>query len=117
MGNSCQKCHQEKELTPFNHGKTAGWILKSYHSNLECSKCHGSKMPYRKLDNNCTSCHKNFTSEFNHELIGFAFSENHKELECINCHANKDFTSGPVCTGCHDDKSFPADVPGKKVQK
>lgn len=117
LGNSCQKCHQEKEMMPFNHAKTTGWVLKSYHSNLECSKCHGSRMPYRKLDNNCASCHKSFTTAFDHKLMGFIFSENHKELECKNCHVNGDFIKKPVCTDCHDDKSLPTDVPGKRVNK
>lgn len=115
-GNSCQKCHQEKEMASFSHGKTSGWVLKAYHSKLECSKCHGNKMPYRKLDNKCISCHKDFAAGFNHELIGISFSESHKELECKNCHTGGDFVKSPVCSDCHDDKSFPADVPGKRVK-
>ena len=115
-GNPCQKCHQEKELGPFNHGKSTGWALKSYHSALECAKCHGAGMPYRKLDNNCVSCHKSFTSVFDHKLVGFVFSENHRELECTNCHLKGDFSKGPICTDCHDDKSFPHEVPGKGIK-
>ncbi len=113
-GNSCQKCHTDKEMTSFNHGKSGGWVLKSYHSNLDCSKCHGNNMPYKKLNNKCASCHKNFTSAFNHSLIGFVFSENHSELECNNCHTGGDFTKNPSCTDCHDDKPFPSEIPGKK---
>lgn len=116
-GNSCLKCHHEKEMLPFDHGKSSGWPLASYHSGIVCSQCHGSIMPYRKVSNKCASCHKDFASEFDHKLIGFAFSESHKELECENCHTNKDFTKSPVCTDCHDDKSFPADLPGKNTRK
>ena len=114
-GNSCQKCHKEKENTPFNHAKTSGWTLKGAHSQLACSKCHGNNMPYKKLDNNCTSCHKNFVQgKFDHKVIGWSLSDAHKELECDNCHSNKDFSKGPKCNMCHDDKSFPAQLPGKK---
>jgi hypothetical protein len=115
-GNSCQKCHQDGEMSAFNHGRTAGWVLKAYHSNLDCSKCHGNKMPYRKLDTKCVSCHSGFASGFDHKLIGFTFSENHAGLECKNCHTSGDFLKTPVCTDCHDDKSFPTDVPGNRIK-
>ena len=113
--NACQKCHKENEMTPFSHGKTTGWNLKGYHSKLSCEKCHGSDKPYKKLNNNCTSCHKNFTKdEFNHKLTGLVLSEIHNELDCKDCHIEGNFAKTPVCSGCHDDKSFPAQLPGKK---
>ncbi len=116
-GNSCLKCHHEKEMAPFDHGKSSGWNLSAYHNNVACANCHGSIMPYRKVSSKCASCHKDFTAEFDHKLIGFTFSESHKELECENCHSGKDFIKSPVCTNCHDDKSFPNDLPGKKSRK
>jgi hypothetical protein len=112
-GNSCQKCHQDKEMSSFDHGRSSGWVLKAYHSKLDCAKCHGTKMPYKKLNTKCASCHKSFASAFDHSLIGFVFSESHMELECKNCHTGGDVTKTPVCTECHDDKSFPSDLPGK----
>lgn len=113
--NACQKCHKQNEMMPFNHGRASGWNLKGYHSSITCAKCHGNKMPFRKLDNDCVSCHKNFTTgSFNHKVIGLILSENHSELECNNCHADENFAKAPVCSECHDDKSYPADLPGKK---
>lgn len=115
--NNCQKCHKEKEMQSFNHGRTTGWILKPYHSKLECTKCHGNSMPFRNLDNNCVSCHKNFTpGNFDHKVIGFTMSENHKDMECISCHINNDFSKSPECKMCHDDKSPPAQLPGKRTR-
>ena len=74
-------------------------------------------MPYKKLDNNCTSCHKNFIDgKLDHKVIGLALSENHLELECNNCHKNGNFVQAPECSMCHDDKSYPAYLPGKKVK-
>lgn len=114
-GNTCDNCHSDKELSPFNHSKTAGWTLKSYHSNLSCAKCHGNALPFRRLDNNCTSCHKNFLpGKFDHKLTGLVLSENHKEFECNNCHIDNNFSKQPQCKMCHDDKSFPSQIPGKR---
>lgn len=116
--NSCQKCHKESEMMPFNHARTTGWNLKGYHSKLDCSKCHGSSTPFKKLDNNCTFCHKNFTKgEFDHKLTGLVLSETHNELDCSDCHTGGNFAKTPVCSGCHDDKSYPADSPAKKRKK
>ena len=113
--NNCQKCHRENEMTPFNHGKSSGWTLKNYHSRLACTKCHGNSMPFKKLDNNCTSCHKDFiTGKFNHKLAGLTLSKNHADMECENCHLNKDFSKEPKCSVCHDDKSYPSQLPGNR---
>jgi hypothetical protein len=115
---ACQKCHKENEMMPFNHGRTTGWNLKSYHSQLACIKCHGNQIPFKKLDNNCTTCHKNFTvGSFDHKLTGLILSENHKDFECNNCHKDNTFAKAPICTECHDDKSYPADLPGKRIKK
>ncbi len=51
---NCQKCHLEKESLPFNHSRSTGWTLKSYHSQLACAKCHGIGTP-NKLNRNCTA--------------------------------------------------------------
>lgn len=116
-GNYCQKCHKDKEMTPFNHSKT-GWALKFYHSNLACAKCHGTNMPYKKLDNNCTSCHKNFVQgKFDHKSIGLTLSENHKGFDCKDCHQEGNFSANPKCSPCHDDKSYPAQLPGTKSRR
>lgn len=116
-GNSCQKCHSDKELTQFNHAKSTGFALSSYHSSLECSRCHGKSMPYKSLDRNCNSCHKNFKmGSFNHKVTGLMLSESHTEIECKTCHKNEDFSKDPVCAECHDDKSHPQHSPGKRTR-
>lgn len=115
---SCQKCHQENEMVPFNHGRSTGWILNVYHSKLACSRCHGNDFPFKKLDNNCLSCHKNFAAgKYDHKAAGLILSESHKDLECNNCHIKDVFGKKPECTECHDDKSFPAQLPGKRGKK
>lgn len=114
LGNSCQKCHMDKEMRGFDHTRSSGWTLKSYHSKIACEKCHGTTMPYNKVDHKCVTCHKKFSESFDHKLVGFTFTEGHTGLECKNCHSAGNFTKTPVCTDCHDDKSFPQDLPGKR---
>jgi len=33
---NCNRCHNEKTLEPFNHGKKTGWALNKFHINLVC---------------------------------------------------------------------------------
>lgn len=114
-GNNCQKCHKESVSTQFNHAQSSGWALKPYHSKLTCAQCHGSQTSFKKLDRNCTSCHKNFlTGNFDHKNAGLILSENHKEIECKSCHTNSDFAKTPTCATCHDDKSYPSQLPGSR---
>jgi hypothetical protein len=117
--NTCQKCHKENEMLPFNHGRSTGWNLKGYHNNLACEKCHGNSTPVKKLNNNCTSCHKDFVKgKFDHKVTGLVLSEVHMEADCKDCHVNENFAKNPECSSCHDkDKSFPADLPGKRGKK
>jgi DnaJ-class molecular chaperone len=93
-----------------------GWPLNKFHDHLECSKCHGYKNEFVKLNNKCESCHPNFEpGKFDHSITGLELDENHKEASCTDCHQTKDF-SNPTCTNCHDDKSYPKDKPGKFVK-
>jgi hypothetical protein len=71
-------------------------------------------MPYRPLNNKCVVCHSDFAVKFEHKLKGLIFSEAHAGLECANCHPKGDFTKTPVCTDCHDDKTYPIDLPGSR---
>jgi hypothetical protein len=113
---NCSKCHNEKTLEPFDHGKKTGWALNKYHINLSCVKCHGSKLPYKKVDNKCSSCHKGWDSgNFKHSVSGLQLDEMHSELSCEDCHAENNYAKKPSCDGCHDGYSFPKQKPGKLV--
>jgi len=113
--NACQKCHADEEMARFNHGKSTGWILKSYHNRLSCMKCHKNQMPVKRLDRNCNTCHKDFVyGKFDHNKTGLFLSDSHKNIECINCHDENDFTKNPECKICHNDKFHPAHLPGKR---
>src|SRR5574338_382092 len=47
---NCVNCHSNVEQGPFDHQKSTNWALNRFHINLPCSKCHGDKIPYKKLD-------------------------------------------------------------------
>ncbi len=116
--NNCSMCHQDKVAEPFNHGKQTGWALNRFHINLSCAACHGEKLPYKKLDTKCISCHKNWNNEtFKHSITGLQLNEIHSQLSCEDCHTNNNYSAKTTCNGCHDNYSFPKQVPGKIVGK
>jgi hypothetical protein len=112
----CSKCHLNKTGEPFNHKIAAGWELNRFHEKLECVKCHTNNN-FTKLDNTCTSCHKNFKADlFEHSVTGLKLDEIHSELECSDCHIDNNFAIAPSCNNCHDNKRFPKDRPGNLVK-
>lgn len=113
----CSNCHSSKTLEPFDHGKSTGWTLKTYHAKLSCAKCHGTQIPYKKLDNKCSNCHTGWnSSNFNHKVTGLVLDETHIEFDCTDCHGEEDYSKKPSCEGCHDDMSYPQNKPGKLVK-
>jgi len=115
---NCNKCHNDKIIEPFNHAKSTGWALNRFHINLSCAKCHGTKLPYKKVDNKCSSCHQNWNEEnFKHSVTGLQLDENHSAFSCEDCHIDKNFGVKPSCNNCHDDYSFPKQKPGKVLKK
>jgi Class III cytochrome C family len=114
---NCTLCHKDNISHPFNHFEVTGWALNKFHEKLTCEKCHGTANKFVKLDNSCTSCHKNFKQDsFDHKIAGFQLDENHSILDCSDCHPEKDFSIKPDCSSCHADKSFPKDKPGKLIK-
>ena len=115
IDNKCEKCHDKKERAPFTHGQT-GWPLNEQHINLRCGDCHSLNGEFKRLSTNCTSCHANWKlGSFQHDRTGLILDENHVEFECEECHINRNFSSVPVCSNCHDDYYFPKYKPGKEI--
>ncbi len=113
----CGSCHLNKPAEQFDHGKKTGWALNKFHVNLSCVNCHGSKIPYSKLDNKCVSCHKEWNNEnFKHTITGLQLNETHAQLNCEDCHAEKNFAIKPACTNCHENYIYPKQKPGKLVR-
>ena len=115
---NCSSCHSSTKLEPFDHAKKTGWALSKYHINLSCVNCHGSKLPYKKVNKNCSSCHQGWNAEtFKHSVTGLQLDEIHLELGCEDCHAENNFSKKPGCDGCHEDFNYPKQKPGKLIEK
>lgn len=118
QGQRCTKCHAAREADPFDHGRSAGWALKTYHARLTCSRCHGTSRTFTGLDNDCSRCHTGWQPDsFAHSVTGLKLDETHAAVDCIECHPGKAFGKPPVCSGCHDDKTYPKFKPGKAAGK
>jgi hypothetical protein len=114
---NCNNCHNQKVTDQFDHSKKTGWALNKFHINLTCSKCHGSSLPYKKLNNKCEGCHQTWNSEnFKHTITGLQLNETHSEFGCEDCHLEKNFSVKPSCINCHDDYNYPKQKPGKLVK-
>ncbi len=111
----CKKCHQDELAQPFNHLSKTGFALTKYHAISNCALCHKDKNNFSGLKKDCIYCHKNSEGLFKHSITGIILDEIHSELECLNCHLKNDYSIKPSCIECHDDMSFPANIPGDKV--
>lgn len=115
---NCSSCHSSTKLESFDHAKKTGWALSKHHVILTCAKCHGSNLPYQKLDNKCLSCHKEWNKEtFKHSVTGLQLNETHLELSCEDCHAENNYAEKPSCSNCHENYVYPKQKPGKLVRK
>jgi len=113
----CESCHLGKPSEHFDHKKRTGWVLNKFHDELSCAKCHGSKIPYSKLDTKCVNCHKGWNIEnFKHTITGLQLDETHAQLNCEDCHEEKNFAVKPVCSNCHENFIYPKQKPGKMVR-
>jgi len=117
-GQSCEKCHMATEAPPFDHARASGWALKPYHARQACARCHGTGRTFTGLKRDCVSCHTSWaTGSFVHAVTGLTLDEIHAEIDCAECHTGKAFGAPPVCSGCHSDKSYPKDKPGKATRR
>jgi hypothetical protein len=113
---NCSTCHSDNELLEFDHLRSTGWTIKSYHSKLTCQKCHGTSIPFAKVDKNCSNCHKDWEAEtFKHETTGLKLDELHEGFECSDCHAENNYSVKPNCDNCHENYSYPEMIPGKLI--
>ena len=112
--NACDHCHLKPGAPapkPFEHAQT-GWPLNKYHVKLKCRDCH-KEMPFRKLERECTACHKWDSDSFDHAVTGQTLNEDHADVDCGDCHADNKYGQPPRCDECHDEEvTFPQQRPG-----
>jgi len=112
----CELCHDEAERARFDH-KDKGWVLNRYHVEISCRSCHtnGYESPQSKR---CTACHSNWLDgDFEHSVTGLVLDENHEDQDCGDCHTDERFDQPPNCEECHDEVSFPEDLPGTRLKR
>jgi hypothetical protein len=114
---SCNTCHANTEMPGFNHKVKTGFDISVFHGKLLCTRCHTTKGTFTGLKAECVNCHGPWTqSNFKHKITGVVLNETHMALDCSDCHEAKNYKN-PSCKNCHDDKSFPANIPGKLIRK
>jgi hypothetical protein len=113
--NQCNFCHSNKEKPPFEHDISTGFSLERYHTKVNCNKCHQSESNFVTPSTKCTDCHIHWdTGVFDHSVTGLTLNEDHEEEDCEVCHIDRDFSVNPTCDNCHDDISYPDDIPGER---
>lgn len=114
----CTRCHSQTPGSPFNHGARTGFTLAAYHAKLSCHRCHGGGKKFTRVSATCESCHRSWTPDsFQHSVTGMKLNETHASFDCESCHPDRSFTRKPVCSMCHDDKTYPQDKPGTMLRK
>jgi hypothetical protein len=109
---ACASCHESpaRERRP-----RVAWLGHRFHQGLDCADCHRKRGEFLGKKTGCRGCHPEWPKGFRHETTGVALDELHRELECAACHAGRDYTR-PRCSDCHDDRSYPAQTPGRKIK-
>ncbi len=112
---NCNFCHSDNPKPEFEHYMSTGWALNKYHMDSECSNCHGPAYKFTKPSTTCTNCHIHWdVGVFDHSVTGLTLNEDHEEEDCEVCHIDRDFRVEPTCDNCHDEISYPDDLPGEK---
>ncbi len=114
VSDKCDSCHMKEESKGFNHAERSSFMLKSYHVNVACNKCHKQEGVFKGLSKDCDTCHGKdwFPEKFDHVRAGLMLNEAHSDIECRGCHVNG-LSKPPECGTCHDDnRVFTQTAPG-----
>lgn len=114
----CVKCHQDKAGAAFSHTRATGWDLGRHHTMLTCASCHPPDRRISRPQGDCDGCHQDWSMEtFDHGVVGLMLDEDHLDNDCTDCHQERRFEKPPTCVECHDDKQYPDEMPGEKVNR
>jgi hypothetical protein len=103
FGQNCTKCHNESSfhviagLSGFNHNKT-NFPLNGQHRNLDCKKCHKTKLTDPVKHNNCYTCHEDYHEG---QLI-----KNNIKTDCKECHTTNSFKNSSFGIESHSKTKF-----------
>lgn len=114
VDDGCALCHTKVVRARFDHESRSGFALARYHASLSCERCHTTSGTFAGLKKDCRSCHPQWDPEsFRHRVTGLELDELHGGLSCEDCHLDGNFGVRPTCSGCHEEKSYPKDKPGR----
>ena len=113
----CKFCHSTQPKPPFQHRLTTGWDLEPYHTKAACKTCHNNPGSFKTPSAHCNDCHIHWDSgSFNHEVTGLVLSEDHLDNDCVDCHSDRNFEVKPECSECHDEITYPEELPGESTR-
>ncbi len=100
----CKKCHNQesfranKNMDQFNHNLT-NFPLEGKHQNLDCKKCHKTKMTDPLPHEFCNQCHTDYhRGEFaQHKIYN----------DCSSCHTVQNFIGTTFSIEQHQQSPFP----------
>ena len=104
FGQNCRQCHNEesflsvKNAKGFDHSKTA-FKLEDKHLQVDCNKCHKTKVTDPLKHDRCTDCHKDYHS-------GQFCKKTDHHLDCSQCHSTKGFTQFSYTVEQHNQAVF-----------
>jgi len=104
FGADCRKCHNEESfqikltLDQFDHDLT-GYPLEGLHMQVDCRKCHETKLTDPMQHDRCSDCHDDF-----HE--GQFVREKYKP-DCRECHSVEGFSGSSYTPEKHNEGPFP----------
>lgn len=115
----CDSCHLDAGVAPrpARDGEAAAQraVLYRFHRGMACAQCHPVEPSADRPASACASCHDDWPESFRHEATGVALSKDHQDAACDDCHPGANFAAPPVCADCHDDMSYPDNLPGSRV--
>lgn len=115
VSDNCGACHMKSETQGFDHGRRSSFMLKAYHQEVSCQKCHKKAGAFKGLNKECQSCHPAswFPAAFDHAKTGLVLDSDHADTACNGCHP-VGLGNSSSCSSCHDDnRKYPEKSPGK----
>ena len=121
-----------------DHVQTFKLACAQCHANTACADCHDRTRRGQPADRRlrvpedpetdharCAACHEQDACArchadaprpaFDHARHGIALDEDHADAACAECHLKGNYRAKPDCASCHDDKTYPRDLPGKRT--
>lgn len=104
FGTDCRQCHSEesfrkiRNLEKFEHDLT-GYPLEGKHVEVDCRKCHETKLTDPLIHNRCTDCHDDFHKG--------QFVQINTQPDCRECHSVDGFKGSLYSIDKHNESSFP----------